>query len=68
MRARGKVEELLGKIKDLDGTRDPLGYAKTKTPITLSGSLAKPDPSAYFIQLTADRAMEKLNEAIAPSR
>ena len=66
LKARGKAEELLGKIKDLDGTRDQLGYAKTKTPVTLGGTLARPNPEAYFFQVGGSRFGEKLFN-LAPS-
>jgi hypothetical protein len=60
--ARGKLEQLLGKLKLLDGTRDELGYAKTNQPVTLSGSLAKPDPTAFFVRI----ASAKLSELVTP--
>jgi hypothetical protein len=58
--ARGKVEQLLGKLRLTDGTRDEVGYAKTKEPVTIGGSLAKPDPSAFFTRI----ATAKLNELL----
>ena len=66
LRAREKTEELLGRIKDLDGTRDQLGYAKTKTPVTIGGTPAKPNPGAYFIQLGVGKIGDKLNDFLAP--
>ena len=57
---RGKIEQLLGKLKLLDGTRDELGYAKTSAPITVGGSLAKPDPSAFFTKLATSRLTDFL--------
>ncbi len=60
--ARGKLEQLLGKLKLLDGTRDELGYAKTNQPVTLGGSLAKPDPTAFFTRI----ATAKISEFLAP--
>jgi hypothetical protein len=59
---RGKLEQLLGKLKLLDGTKDELGYAKTREPVTLGGTLARPDPTAYFSRI----ASAKLNELLAP--
>ena len=53
---------MLGKLHLLDGTRDELGYAKTPTPVTIAGSLAKPDPSAFFTKV----ATAKLTELLAP--
>jgi hypothetical protein len=58
---RGKIEQLLGKLKLLDGARDELGYAKTSAPITIGGSLAKPDPSAFFSRLATSRLTDFLN-------
>jgi hypothetical protein len=59
---RGKTEQLLGKLHLLDGTRDELGYAKTQLPVTVAGSLAKPDPSAFFTKI----ANAKLTEILTP--
>ena len=59
---RGKTEQLLGKLRLLDGTRDELGYARTREPVTLGGTLAKPDPSAFFTRI----ATAKLSELVAP--
>ncbi|MFI5335702.1 MAG: AsmA-like C-terminal region-containing protein, partial [Opitutales bacterium] len=53
--ARGKIEQTLGKLHELDGSRDELGYAKTKNPVTISGSLAKPNPMPYFSKLAASK-------------
>ncbi|MDI1320229.1 MAG: AsmA-like C-terminal region-containing protein, partial [bacterium] len=59
---RGKLEQLLGKLRLTDGSRDELGYARTIQPVTVGGSLAKPDPSAYFTRL----ATSKLSDLFAP--
>ncbi len=59
--ARGKTEELLGKARALDGTKDDLGYARTKEPITLTGTLAKPDPTAFFTRLASAKLSEYLD-------
>ncbi len=67
LRARGKTEELLAKIKDLEGTRDELGYAKTKTEIIVGGTLLKPDAEAYFIRLGVSKLSDKLSEFLAPA-
>ena len=58
--ARGKVEQLLGKLHLTDGIRDEVGYAKTKEAITIGGSLAKPDPTAFFTRI----ATAKLNDLL----
>ncbi len=57
---RGKVEQILAKLRLLDGNRDELGYAKTSQPIAIAGTLAKPDPSAYFIRIAASKLMDFL--------
>ena len=57
---RGKIEQLLGKLKLLDGARDELDYAKTQAPVTLGGSLARPDPSAFFARLATSRLTDFL--------
>ena len=49
--ARGNIEQLLGKLRLLDGNKDELGYAKTREPITITGSMAKPDPTAFFTKI-----------------
>ena len=59
---RGKVEETLGKLKMLDGNRDELGYAKTRQPVAINGSLAKPDPTGFFTKI----ATAKLGELFSP--
>ncbi|MSU46987.1 MAG: hypothetical protein EXS42_07690 [Lacunisphaera sp.] len=59
---RGKIEQLLGKLKLLDGARDELGYAKTQAPVILGGSLAKPDLSVFFARI----ATSKLTDFLAP--
>ena len=61
-RARGKIEDILGKLKALDGTRDELGYAKTKEALTLGGTLAKPNATEFFLRLAAG----KPNDSSAP--
>ena len=59
---RGKLEQLLGKLGELDGTKDDLGYAKARNSVTLGGSLAKPDPRPYFNRL----ASSKLADVLSP--
>jgi hypothetical protein len=60
--ARGKVEQLLGKVRLLDGTQDDLGYARTREPLTIGGTLSKPDATAFFTRL----AVGKFNELLTP--
>ena len=59
---RGKIEEQLGKLRLLSGARDELDYAKARETITLGGTLARPDPSAFFTRIAAG----KLTELLAP--
>lgn len=58
--ARNKVEEILGKLHSLDGSRDELGYAKSRDTIVINGTAAKPDPSDFFTKLAASRFTDKL--------
>ena len=58
--ARGKVEQLLGKLRLVEGTKDEVGYAKAKEVITIGGTLAKPDPTAFFTKI----ASAKINELL----
>ena len=55
MAGRGKIEQILSKLKLLDGQRDALGYATLRDPLTVTGSVAKPDASAFFIGLAASK-------------
>ncbi len=59
---RGKLEQLLGKLRLLDGNRDELDYARTREAVTIGGSLAKPDPTAFFTRI----ATAKLSDLLAP--
>jgi uncharacterized protein involved in outer membrane biogenesis len=62
LRARGRVEESLGKLRVLDGTRDELDYANCKESVNIGGTLARPDPTPFFLKLAA----QKLSEMLAP--
>ena len=62
MGGRGKIEQNLGKIGLLDGTRDDLDYAKMKAPVTVGGTLARPDPGPFFSRL----AKSKFSDFLAP--
>lgn len=64
MAGRGKVEEQLGKLRLLNGARDDRDYAKTKETLTLGGTLARPDPTAFFTRL----ATAKLADLLAPEK
>lgn len=59
--ARGKTEQLLDKVNLLDGTKDELGYARTKAPVTLGGTLTKPDPTAFFTRIATAKLAELLD-------
>ena len=59
--ARGKIEQLLAKLRLLDGTRDEVGYARAKETVTIGGSLAKPDPSAFFTRIATAKAGDLLD-------
>ena len=59
---RGIVETHLGKLRLLSGARDDLDYAKTKEALTLEGTLARPDPTAFFTRI----ATAKLGDFLAP--
>ena len=58
---RGKTEHLLNKLHLTDGSRDELGYARITQPITVAGSLAKPDPSAFFTKIAASKLTDFLS-------
>lgn len=58
---RGKVEQLFSRLRLLDGTKDELGYLRAKEPVTLTGSLAKPDPSAFFNKMATARIVDFLD-------
>jgi hypothetical protein len=59
--ARGKVEQLLGRLRLLDATKDELGYRRSKEPVILGGTLAKPDPSAFFTKMATARIADFLD-------
>lgn len=59
--ARGKVEQLLGKVRALDGTKDDLGYSKMKDAGTIGGTLSRPDPSQLFIKLAQSKLADFFN-------
>ena len=51
----------MGKLRLLDGSRDEVGYARTKEAVTIGGSLAKPDPSAFFTRIATAKAADLLD-------
>jgi hypothetical protein len=59
--ARGKIEQLLSKLRLLDGSKDDLGYARTKDTVTVGGTLAKPDPSAFFTRIATAKLADFLD-------
>lgn len=58
---RGKVEQLFSRLRLLDGTKDELGYLRAKESVALVGSLAKPDPSAFFTKMATARIADFLD-------
>lgn len=59
--ARGKVEQTLGRLRALDGTKDELGYAKTKDLGTITGTLARPQPNEFYLRLLESKLGDFLN-------
>lgn len=59
--SRGKVEQLLGRLRLLDTTKDELGYTRSKENILIGGTLAKPDASAFFTKMAASRIVDFLD-------
>lgn len=57
---RGKVEQQLGRLRVLDGTKDELGYARMRDSLSLGGTLLRPDPSAFFARLLEQKAADFL--------
>lgn len=62
--ARGPVEEILGKLRVLDVTKDDLGYSRMRDSIFVGGTLARPDPTQFFARLAASR----LPDFLTPNR
>jgi hypothetical protein len=58
--SRGKVEELLGKLSWTTGSKDELGFTKTKETLTLTGTLSRPNPMSLFTRLGAAKLMDFL--------
>lgn len=58
---RGKVEQLFTRLRLVDGTKDELGYAKSRETITVGGTLTRPDPSAFFSKLATARIADFLD-------
>lgn len=55
----GKVETLFGRAKLLqEESRDELGYARTKYPVVISGTLTKPDAVSYYAKLAAAKLLD----------
>jgi hypothetical protein len=59
--ARGKTEQSFGKLRLLDNAKDELGYTKTRDPVTVGGTLAKPDPTAYFARIATAKLTDFLD-------
>lgn len=58
LRARGRAAELLKYLGALDGQADDLGYSASTLPLTVKGSLARPDTTELNAKL-ASLAVEK---------
>ena len=56
--ARGRVEQILGKLKLLDGTRDDLDYARVKVAVTVAGTLLRPDAQGYYASVLSAKPGE----------
>lgn len=56
--SRGRIEQLLGRLHVLDGSRDELDYARVKEPVLIGGTLAKPDPVSYYAGLLTAKVAE----------
>ncbi len=66
--ARGKTEEILGKIGALSGAKDDLGYSKTKEPVPLTGTLGRPDPMPYFTKVAIGKLTDYLDTGTPPAK
>lgn len=66
LRVRGKMETLLGKLDQVEGTRDPQGYVGTRTPVHLGGTLGRPNPQKYFAELAVSKISEAIDRLLKP--
>lgn len=57
---RGRIEQQLGRLRVLDGTKDELGYAKMRDTFPLGGTLLRPDPTPFFLKLVESKAGDLL--------
>ncbi len=59
--SRGKVETLLTRARLVEGpARDDLGYAKTKYPVVIGGTIARPDAVSFYTRLAASKLLDSL--------
>ncbi len=58
---RGKVEQLFDKLRLLDSTKDDLGYSRSKETVSVGGTLAKPDASAFFTRMATSKIADFLD-------
>jgi hypothetical protein len=56
--ARGKVEQTLGKLRALDGTKDDLGYARAKDLGAIGGTPLRPQPDELFQKLAESKLFD----------
>jgi hypothetical protein len=59
--ARGKVEQMLGRLRALDGTKDELGYSKARNLGQITGTLARPVPNELFLRLAESKLGDFFN-------
>jgi len=58
MATRGRLAELLGRAKLLNGQKDNLGYAELSSPLSVKGSLRQPDAHS-LVALLMESALFK---------
>ena len=48
---RGRVEQILLRLRALDGTKDELGFSRVKDAGVIGGTVGRPRPDALFLRL-----------------
>lgn len=59
--ARGKVEQMLGRLRALEGSKDELGYSKARNLGQITGTLARPVPNELFLRLAESKLGDLFN-------
>lgn len=59
--ARGRIEQTLGRLRALDGTKDDLGYARARDVGSITGTVGRPQPNQFFLRLAEAKLGEFLN-------